>query len=143
MIVPLPDKADDKNKKTVKKSSIVSRSKSKATDTRKADDLPENSISQDASFFGDNENDNDSNFQPPSERTRSEASVSLELVHDFLGKPDERFSVLESAIHQMPSHRKECEQANHNGSSNETAKSVIIWSKSMNLQRRLESIIIA
>ena len=77
----MTDKADDKNTKTAKKSSTGLRSKSKTTDKRKADDLPENSVSQDASFSGDNENDDDDNYQPPSKRTRSEAftSVSLEL----------------------------------------------------------------
>ena len=36
LIVPMADKADDKNKKTVKKSSTGSRSKPKTTDKRKA-----------------------------------------------------------------------------------------------------------
>ena len=53
----------------------------------------------------------------------------MDLFHDFLGKLDERFSVLESAIHQMPSHRKEREQAHQDGGSDETAKSVIIRSE--------------
>ena len=66
MIVRVADKADDKNKKTVKKSSTRSRSKSKTTDKRKADDLPENSVSQDASLSGDNDNDDDGDYQTPS-----------------------------------------------------------------------------
>ena len=74
-----------------------------------ADDPPEDSASQDASFSGDNENDNYDNYHPLStKRKRNETSttVSLDLFHDFLGKLDERFSVLESAINQMPSHWK-------------------------------------
>ena len=101
----MADKVDDKNKKTVKKSTTGSRSKPKTTEKGKADDPPEDSVSQDASFSGDNENDDDDNYPARSKRKRSEASisVSLDLFHDFLGKLDERFSILESAIHQMPS----------------------------------------
>ena len=54
----------------------------------------------------------------------------MDLFHDFLGKLDERFSVLESAINQMPSHGKEREQAHQDGGSGETAKSVIVPSES-------------
>ena len=82
-------------------------------------------------FSGDNENDDYDNYHPPStKRRRSEAStsVSLGLFHDFLGKLDERFSVLESAIHQMPSRGKEHERAHQDGGSGETAKSVIVRS---------------
>ena len=133
LIVPMADKVDDKNKKTVKKSSTGSRSKPKTTDKGNADDPPEDSVSQDASFSGDNENYNYGNYHPHStERKRSEAStsVSLDLFHDFLGKLDERFSVLESAIHQMPSGGKEQEQVHQDGCSSETAKSVIVRSES-------------
>ena len=113
LIVPMADKADDKNKKTVKKSSTGSRSKPKTIEKGKADEPPEDSVSQDASFSGDNENDDDDNYHPPSQTKRSEAStsVSSDLFHDFLGKLDERFSVLESVIHQMPSRGKAHERA--------------------------------
>ena len=124
LIVPMADKVDDKNKKTVKNSSTGSRSKPKTTEKGNADDPPEDSVSQDASFSGDNENDDHDNYHPPSaKRKRSEApaSVSLDLFHNFLGKLDERFSVLESAIHQMPSCGKECERVHQDGSSSETA----------------------
>ena len=87
LIVPVADKAVDKNKKTVKKSSTGSRSKT--TDKGNA----EGSVSQDASS-GDDENDDYGNYHPPSiKRKRSEAStsVSLDIFHDFLGKLDERF----------------------------------------------------
>ena len=106
----MADKVDDKNKKTVKKSSTGTRSKTKTTNKANADDPPEDSVPQDASFSGDNENDDYGNYHPPStERKRSEAStsVSLDLFHDFLGKLDNRFSVLGSVINKMPSHRKE------------------------------------
>ena len=90
LIVPVADKAVDKNKKTVKKSSTGSRSKPKTTDKGNA----EGSVSQDASSSGDDENDDHGNYHPPSiKRKRSEAStsVSLDLFHDVLGKLDERF----------------------------------------------------
>ena len=74
LIVPIADKADDKNKKKVKKSSTGSRSKPKTTEKGKTDEPPEDSISQDASFSGDNENDN---HHPPSKRKRSEASTII------------------------------------------------------------------
>ena len=134
LIVTMADKVDDKNKKTVKKSSSASRSKPKTTHKDHADDPPEDSVSQDASFSGDNENDNYGNYHPPStKRKRSEAStsVSLDLFHDFLGKLDERFSVLESVINQMPSCRKEREWVHQDGGSGETAKSVIVRSESI------------
>ena len=132
----MADKVDDKNKKRVKKSSSGSRSKPKPTHRGNADDprrTGQDSVSQDAPFSGDNENDNYGNCHPPStKRKRSEAStsVSLDLFHDFLGKLDERFSVLESAINQMPSHGKERERAHQDGGSSETAKSVIVQSES-------------
>ena len=47
-----------------------------------------------------------------------------------MGKLDERFSVLESAINQMPSRGKERERAHQDGGSGETAKSVIVQSES-------------
>ena len=52
----MADKADDKNKRTVKKLSAGSRSKPKTTEKGKADDPPGagDSVSQDASFSGDN-----------------------------------------------------------------------------------------
>ena len=87
---------DDKNKKTVKKP--------ETTHKGNAHDPPEDSVSQVASFSGDSENDDYGNYHPSStKRKRSEASasVSLNIFHDFLGKLDERFSVLESAINQM------------------------------------------
>ena len=133
LIVPIADKVDDKNKKTVKKSSTGSRSKPKTTHKGNADDPPEDSVSQNVSFSCENENDDYGNYHPPStKRKRSVAStsVSLDLFHDFLGKLDERFSVLKSAINQMPSHGKEHEQAHQDGGSDETAKSVIVRSES-------------
>ena len=125
LIVPIIDKVDDKNKKTVKKSSSGSRSKPKTTHKGNADDPPEDSVSQNASFSGDSENDDYGNYHPPAKRKRSEASTSV-----FLGKLDERHSVLESAINQMPSRGKEHEQAHQDGGSGETDKSVIVWSES-------------
>ena len=107
----MADKVDDKDKKTVKKSSTGSRSKPKTTKKGKADDPPEGFISQDASFSGDNENDDDNNYHPPStKRKRYEAStsVSLDLFHDFLGKLDDRFPISDR---QMPSQGKEREWA--------------------------------
>ena len=108
LIVPMADKVDDKIKKTVKKSSAGSRSKPKTTHKGNADYPPEDSVSHDASFSGDNENGDYGNYHPPTKTKRSEAStsVSLDLFHDFLGKLDERFSVLESAINQMPSRQE-------------------------------------
>ena len=123
--MPMADKVDDKNKKTVKKLSTGSRSKPKTTEKGKADDPPEDSVSQDASFSGDNENDDDGNYHPSStkwKRSEASTSVSLDLFRDFLGKLDERFSVLESAIHQMPSHGKEGKQAHQDGGSSETVQ---------------------
>ena len=76
----MADKVDDKNEKTVKKSSTGSRSKPKTTDKRNADDPPEDSVSQDASFSGDNENGDYGSYHPPSiKRKRSEASTSVSL----------------------------------------------------------------
>ena len=132
LIVPMDDKVDGKNKKTVKKSSTGSRSKPKTRDKGKADDPPEDSVSQDDSFSGDNENNNYDNYHPPSskrKRSKASPSVSLDLFHDFLGKLDERFSGLESAIHQVPSRGKECEWAHQDNGSGETV-SVIVQSES-------------
>ena len=96
----MADKVDDKIKKTVKKSSTESRSNPKTTHKGNADIPPEASVSQDASFSGDNDNDDYGNCHPLTKRKRSEAStsVSLDLFHDFLGKLDERFSALESGV---------------------------------------------
>ena len=129
----MADKVDDKNKKTVK--NVINWVKIKAQDHTQgnADDPPEDSVSQDASFSGDNENDDYGDYHPPStERKRSETStsVSLDLFHDFLGKLDERLSVLESVINQIPSNGKEHKRAHQDGGSGETAKSVIIRSES-------------
>ena len=44
LIVPVADKVDDKNKKTVKKSSSASRSKPKTTHKDHADDPPEDLV---------------------------------------------------------------------------------------------------
>ena len=130
LIVPVTDKADDKNKKTVKKSSAQDQSPRPQKREKLMNHL-RNSVSQDVSFSGDNENDDYDNYHPPSKRKRSEAStsISLDLFHDFLGKLDERSSVLESAIHQMPSRGKEREWAHQDGGSGVTVKSVIVRSE--------------
>ena len=151
LIVPMADKADDKNKDSEK---IINWIKIKAQDHRQEKSLCEKSFSQNASFSADNENDDDGNDQPPSNRTRSEActSASLELFHDFLGKLDERFSVLESAIHQMPSGGKEREQAHQMAVPAKLQSQLLfgvdqkvcrLMKTLLNVQRTLEGMIIA
>ena len=83
LIEPMADKADDKNKKTVKNQQL-GQDRSPGPQKR---DPPEDFVSEDSSFSGDNENDYDDNYHPPSKRKRSETStsVSLDLFHDFLG----------------------------------------------------------
>ena len=63
----------------------------------------------------------------------------MDLFHDFLGKLDERFSVLELAINQMPSRGKEHKWAHQDGGSGETAKSVIVRSESNSMPLDEES----
>ena len=89
LIVPMADKVDDKNNKTVKKSSAGSRSKPKTTEKGKADGPPEDSISQDASFSGDNENDDYDNYHPPSTEGKKEVKLQPQFLGSFarfLGK---------------------------------------------------------
>ena len=100
LIVPMADKVDDKNMKTGKKSSSGPRSKPKTTIKEKLMTHLRTPFLKMLPFSDDNENDDNDNYHPPStkrKRSGASTSVSLDLFHDFLGKLDERFSVLESA----------------------------------------------
>ena len=93
LIVPMVDKVDDKNKKTknINKNHQLGQDQSPRPQTREM--LMTHLRTLSSSFYQE-------------EKSEASTSVSLDLFRNFLGKLDERFSVLESAIHQMPSQGK-------------------------------------